>query len=456
MGIIASLKIIAPMLFYAGGILLAILAVLGKARWTLLFLVFLIPLRNILDKIQQFPAGNQLLDMLIFGMLASWIFSAGSTTKKFMEKSSLNTIIFFLVMYTIFSLWIGSAYIEHHAIMVYDDSRVTDAKNFCLLPVVFFLTLNHIQDKKWVWRVFLVICAAMILMGYYTTTQISEFSSLLSRQKIHGTFQFLGPNEVAAFLNQYTIILLSVYFYMKRGWPKWFLLGLITLNLYCILFLFSRGAYLGLSIGLFLLFAFKNRKLLIPLLLILAFWQVVLPEKAIERIKSTHNDHGELDESSERRVKIWEQAFELFRGSPVFGIGYGVFRSLNLDLGDTHNIYMKLLVEQGVVGLLIFLVVVVCFMKEGFALYQKGDDDMSKGLGLGLFICMFVLLGNNMFGDRWAYFEVSGYLWVFAGLVARLNALSGGAVLPQAIKETAVTRVQATTPHKKIRKSYYK
>ena len=108
------------------------------------------------------------------------------------------------------------------------------------------------------------------------------------------------------------------------------------------------------------------------------------------------------------------------------------------------------------IGFVIFSVLIICFMKEGFTLYQKGDDDFSKGLGLGLFICMFVLLVNNTVGDRWSYFELSGYLWVFAGLVARLNAISRVNSLPQFASKTAPAPTQDLIPQKKTRKSYYK
>ena len=164
--------------------------------------------------------------------------------------------------------------------------------------------------------------------------------------------------------------------------------------------------------------------MLIPLFLVAVLWQAVLPEKVVERIKSTKNEYGELDESSEMRVEIWEIALQHFRESPVVGIGYGVFRNLGLILQDTHNIYVKILAEQGIIGLMIFLSVIGTFIKEGFTLYQKGDEDISKGLGLGMMACMFCLLVNNFFGDRWSYFELSGFLWIFAGLIARLNQLS--------------------------------
>ena len=424
LGIIAALKNIAPIVFYVGGVVLFFRAVTGRVHWTLLCVTFLLPLRNVVDKLQAYPLGNQFLDILIFGIIVGWFLSSLGGKKKILENTSINTIAIFLILYSFISLIIGAQYLGLDSFFDISDPRVQSWKNFCLLPVLYFITVNNVRDKKEVWKVFTVMCCAMVLMGYYASSQVSWFSSLLSRGKITGTFQFLGPNEVAAFYNQYTIILLSVYFFMKKGAKKTLLLLLIILNTYCMMFMYSRAAYLAAAVGLFLLFAFKKKWLLVPLLLVALFWQVALPEKAIERFQTTTNEYGQLEASAERRLLIWDKGMELFQENSLVGIGYGSFSRLGYDLGDTHNIYVKILVEQGVVGMLIFIILILSFIAEGFRLYQKGDDDLSKGLGLGLVVCVFVLLVNNIFGDRWSYLELSAYLWIFAGLVARLNIIS--------------------------------
>ena len=424
LGIVAALKNIAPLVFFSVGIIAFLMALTGRVQWALLCVVFLLPLRNVVEKLQEYPLGNQFLDLLIFSIMVGWVVSALSRRGRLMERSYLNMISIVLVLYTLFSLLRGSLYLNAYTMFDISDPRVQAWKNFCLLPMLFFLTLNNVRDKKMVWKVFTVMCLAMALMGYYTSSQVSWFSSLISRNKITGTFQFLGPNEVAAFYNQYTIILMSVYFFMKKGLKKTLLLLLIVLNLYCMMFMYSRAAYLAIGVGMFLLFAVKNRKLLIPLLLIAIFWQIALPEKARERFQTTTNEYNELDLSAERRLQIWEKGMELFQENSLVGIGFGVFSQLGYDLGDTHNIYVKILAEQGIAGLLIFLILILCFIAEGLRLYKHANDDLSKGLGLGLAICMFVLLVNNIFGDRWTYLELSAYLWIFAGLVARLNIIS--------------------------------
>ena len=73
---------------------------------------------------------------------------------------------------------------------------------------------------------------------------------------------------------------------MKKGVKKTLLLLLIILNTYCMMFMYSRAAYLGAAAGLFLLFTFKKQWLLVPLLLVALFWQVALPEKAIRKVSN--------------------------------------------------------------------------------------------------------------------------------------------------------------------------
>jgi len=234
----------------------------------------------------------------------------------------------------------------------------------------------------------------------------------------------LGPNEVAAFYTQYTMVLLGIYFFMRKNIFKLFLMGLIGINIFCIMFLFSRAAYVSLYIGLLMICMFKKKVLLVPLVLIGIYWNAFLPTIMVERIEMTTNVYGEFDASVAVRFNIWDRSLELFSESPLVGAGFGVFQYANYGGWDTHNIYLKILSEQGLVGLTIFLTLVGCFFLQGVRLYSRGDDEMSKGLGLGFAACIIVLMINNFFGNRWDYVELSAYLWVFAGLVARLNANS--------------------------------
>ncbi len=424
MGIRIFLKAFVPLGLYSSGLFCTVMALGGNVRWALMLVAFLLPLRNVVEKVQPYPLGNQFIDILLIGTIIGGMINKKPLNLKVVEKSSIKTIAIVTVIYLLFSLLRGDFYLYGGLHFDIHDSRVQDWKNFSLMPLLFFLNFKNNVNKKEVWTVFVVMCCAMLMVDYYTINQIREHAGLIGREQIKGTFQFLGPNEVAAFFNGYTVILMSVFYAVKKGIKKWLLLILILANLYSVIFLYSRGAYAGLMAGMFILFAVKDKKLLVPLILVLLFWQNVLPQNVVDRIKETKTEYGQLDESSQRRIDIWQQSLDYFKSNPIIGIGFGSFRHLGLDLGDTHNIYVKILTEQGLIGIIIFFITIFCFIKESWQLYQKGDDDLSKALGLGFFCCVFVMMVNNFFGDRWSYLEPNAYLWIFLGLVARLNVIS--------------------------------
>jgi len=417
-------KQFAPYLFFALIIALGFFAICGKPRWLFLLTVFLLPLRNIIESLYVFPIGTSIVNFLFGCLLIGCVWTAVAEKRRIFDRNGILMVSFLWILYMLFSYWHGNAALGYSSFFDRTDVRLQDWKNFALLPVLFFLTFNLVKDKKFAGKVLVVMVLSIFLMNYYAVSQVTSFSALESRVKIKGTFVYLGPNEIAAFYNVVTVMLTGLFFFIKNRWQKILLGLLILMNIYCIMFLFSRGAYLGLAVGLFILFALKKRALLIPLFLVILFWQTALPEKVKERIGQTHDEFGELDLSAQRRIEVWERSLELFSRQPIFGCGFGTFRYQGFDLGDTHNIYVKILVEQGVVGLAFFLILIMLLLRQSWQLLRSGDDPLGQGLGLGLFAGIFVLLVNNMFGDRWTYLEMSAYFWVFAGLVVRMNLLA--------------------------------
>ncbi|MCK5013100.1 MAG: O-antigen ligase family protein [Candidatus Omnitrophica bacterium] len=417
---IGFVKNLAPVVLYVGGIFLILRALTGKTEWLLWFVIALLPLRNIIEKLHMYPLGKDLVDIFILILLVGTVVKNFTDKQTISNKSPINTIVVIFIGYTFLSLLQGSFHLNSFKLFDLMDPRVQAWKNLCALPALYFITLSNIRTKKHVWITVVVMCVSMVLMNYYLTQQIAWYSSIVSRKKIHGTFSYLGPNEVAAFYAQYTVLLLSLCFMMKRGKMKMMLYGLMFWNSFIVMFLFSRASYGAFAIGLFFLFAIKKRVLLIPLILVVFFWQVALPDKVQDRITETANEYGELDRSSEARLVLWQHALDLFSESPVIGVGYRTFRYSSFKHMDTHNTYLRTLAEQGLVGIFIFLFLLFIFFVQGVKLFSGGEDGESRGLGLGFMMCVIVLMVNNFFGDRWSYIEVSSNLWVFAALVSRL------------------------------------
>lgn len=421
---IGLLKQYLPISLYCAGLFVALLSAFGRPQLALWLIAFLYPLRNVIDKFSEFPLGQDFLDILIGTVIiGSLIHKTALPPDIARQKSPIHTMSWILIIYTYFSLWVGYFYLGYFDPLNTGDPRLQDCKNFILLPILYFVTFNSLKSKEDVWKLLYAILLGMFVANFYTGRQIVDHFGIESRRKITGTFVFLGPNEVAAYFNQYSMILIAMFFATKRKFIKGALGFLSFTNIHNVIFLFSRAAYIATWLGLFVYGAIRKRIFLIPLIALVIGWTVFLPPEVQQRITMTVDESGHLEASANTRIMLWEQATDLFYKNPIFGIGFHVFRELHLGAGDTHNIYFKILVEQGIFGILIFLILCLVFLREGWRLYKNADDDLTLGLGVGFFCCIIVMMVNNVFGNRWTHASLSGHLWMFAAMVARLNTL---------------------------------
>ena len=114
---------------------------------------------------------------------------------------------------------------------------------------------------------------------------------------------------------------------------------------------------------------------------------------------------------------------ELFQNSPIVGNGYYIFKYLGFKLGDTHNVWIKILAEQGIVGITAMFVLFVIAIRQSWRLFYRAREGLLRGLGVGFIGCTFAVIVGNFFGDRWTHFPLGAWWWVFLGLVERGNYL---------------------------------
>lgn len=133
----------------------------------------------------------------------------------------------------------------------------------------------------------------------------------------------------------------------------------------------SRGGLIGLAVALLVLgTGLTLRQVLsfgvigVVTVLLVA---TVASDELIQRFATILGtvSEGELDTSTEGRLASWQVALELFKEHPVLGVGIGNFNSyyqnMALELGlifrgegrSTHSLYLEILTEQGLVGLLL-------------------------------------------------------------------------------------------------------
>ena len=183
----------------------------------------------------------------------------------------------------------------------------------------------------------------------------------------------------------------------------------------------SRGGYIALLAGCFFLGLAKQRKLLILLIVFLFVWTAIVPTAVTERVSMTNQGDGELDHSSETRLTLWQDAIEVFDANVITGTGFATYAFMHRvgNYEDTHNLFLKVLVETGILGLILFLWLIARTFRTGSRLFRNAKDPFFSALGLGLAGWVVTAFVANCFGDRWMFLQVCGYLWVLAGLVAR-------------------------------------
>jgi O-antigen ligase len=226
-----------------------------------------------------------------------------------------------------------------------------------------------------------------------------------------------GSNQTAAYLAQFGMFFWGFVQFLKRKKLKLLCYGLVAATIFAILYTFSRGAYLALLVTVFILGVLKDRKLLLVGAVFLLTWEAVVPTAVRERVTMTQNSSGQLEASANERVKLWQAAADSILSDPILGSGFATYQYTNHvdNLKDTHNWYVKVMVETGIIGLIIVLFMLQQMLAVGYRLFKRAEDPLFRGLGLGLFLAIWACIVANCFGDRWTYLEITSPLWVLIG-----------------------------------------
>lgn len=233
---------------------------------------------------------------------------------------------------------------------------------------------------------------------------------------------YAGVQGMGAFNAQFAWFLVALAGGVKELWARLPCLALAVFAIICVIYTFSRGSYIALLAGWLFVGLVKDRRLLILLAVFTIVWTSVVPNAVQERVFMTYDPNRDvLDGAASVRLDLWSDAVELFESNPILGTGFHTYAYMGRvgNYEDTHNIYLKALVETGVIGLLLFLCVLWKAYRMGFRLFRKAKDPFFAALGLGLAAWIICSATSNLFGDRWTYLQVNGYLWVVAGMAAR-------------------------------------
>lgn len=410
---------LAPLALYLCAVGALLLSIFWRPQVGLYFLIPMLPLQTTRYKLLQYPLGGKLVFIILLGVILGLLLRGELRLPRALP---LKKLLLGFVLFQLASLLYGYSSSGVPAFSL-NDPRFEGWVNYMIMPALYALVACAIKNIQQMKILILLMCLALpvVTRGFMRSVRGRDLSHFSYAVRDAGPLGFAGENGLAAFEAEVSVFLLGLAAFEKRKTLQLAILAILAANMYCLLFSFSRGGYAAFLVGVVVLGLLKQRKLLIPLFALGIGWQAVMPTAVMERITMTFDVSGSLDNSAATRISLWQDASQLFMARPIFGSGFATYQFMRrVDFyTDTHNFYLKVLVESGLLGLILFLCVLGGMALVGYRLFRTSPDPFLRSVGLGFAAMLSTAAVANLVGDRWSFLQVSGYLWVLLGCAAR-------------------------------------
>lgn len=187
---------------------------------------------------------------------------------------------------------------------------------------------------------------------------------------------------------------------------------------------YSRGAWVGAAAGLMVILIMRRRTWL-PALGALGIGAIALGAGAgfVDRLWQGFTLQ---DPATKLRLQEYQNALDIIRRHPWFGVGFGSAGSIDLQSG-VSSIYLTIAEQSGLIGLAVFLVAVGVMIWIGL----KAVFTMPAGAHADLVLTAFAALAAMLtVGLVDHYFfniqfpHMATLFWIVAGLIVALTRLS--------------------------------
>lgn len=297
---------------------------------------------------------------------------------------------------------------------------------FVLAPVIVF------REKKASRMAIILIATSMALLACIVLWRHAESG-----------FSFASVNEaVSPFFRNHVnyssmlvcaIPLFVAFYYLNKSTVRrTFLLALIALLLVALFFSYARGAWLALAAGIIAWWLIKKKLIVtlyvIALIMVLAglFW-VKSNDRYLQYAhdyKTTiyHSDFKEhlvatyklKDVSTAERFYRWIAGIRMIKEDWLTGHGpstfynnykpytvpaYKTWVSDNKEQSTVHNYFLLLAIEQGIPGLIFFLVLLGAMFYYAQRLYHRADDGFYKTAAITTGVVVAMIATVNLLSD---------------------------------------------------------
>lgn len=315
----------------------------------------------------------------------------------------------------------------------------------CCLLGTYFLVISTVRTtaivKRCIYMLLFsasvegILCVAEWCFGNLSTKwqDLSLFSDISGR--IVGTFA--NPNVLGEYLILTLPFLFALLGLCRSIAARLGVLLLIGISGAALIFTWSRGAWLGMLVGI-IVFALMTRKrmslILLGITVSLPSLSLLLPSTVLHRLLSIGNL---ADTSIAYRINIWKGSLDMAKHFLIGGIGTGVdtYQALYpyyaLDgieaAPHSHNLYLQILIEHGLGALVLFLCIIFLFLQSGFTFLCASTAPADRSMRLFTAAGMAAIpafLVQGMTDYVWYNYRIFGFFWMLLALIGAIRRAS--------------------------------
>lgn len=307
--------------------------------------------------------------------------------------------------------------------------------------LLFFMVINIVKSEKQIHRLILASFITFLLVTLYALAQIP------SGVRVSAPFEGATgePNTLGGYL-VFMMAMITGFLIIPGSIPsKVPLIGMLVLAALALQATLSRSSFLGaIVVSLVVLEFCRRRSIGLFSILLIGFTCMLFltPASVIERVNFTFTQEEDpaqiqiaglrLDTSTSDRIRSWQDAFEIFLQTPLWGTGVtgGPFMDA---------MFPRVLTETGLLGMAAFLYLLGAIFHLGKTTYQTVTDPFAKGLALGFLLGFIGLVFHAIGANTFIVVRIMEPFWLYAALLTKCLIIRNTSqeVLVQPFMDTA-------------------
>ncbi len=286
---------------------------------------------------------------------------------------------------------------------------------------------NTVTDKKTWQSLVAVFCVSAFFVAFYgvlqnffleQTTQSWVDSDMFEdiKTRVYSTLD--NPNV----LGQYLILAIPLTFAcMIKGkgvLSKIVYAGIFLTCTACLLFTWSRAAWVGVVLALVIMLIKKDHRFLAVCVVGIILLPAVLPQSIMARLTSIGNTG---DSSTSYRISVWMASINMAKDYFLTGVGLGSDAFATMYKGyalggasfalHAHNFYLQWIADMGIGGLVVYILIILtaykCISRIG-----KGNSLMNI-VSYGVAGSLVGYLFQGMAETMWYNYHMILIFWIF-------------------------------------------